>query len=330
LALVASYGWGNYFFETQQGASLPGHQYLFGATSAPTKDDDHKGIFAAGNTGYRVVSGCIAAPSTTVSLINPEGVDFKEIFPCFEHKTLSDLLRAAGKTWRYYGNFTSSIWMAPNAISHICVAKNGQCTGKEWTDNVEPNSSAVLSDILTTCKLRDVSWVTPDGKNSDHSGFTDRTGGPSWVASIVNAVGQSTCTNPSDGSSYWNSTAIIVLWDDWGGWYDHVAPMIQPYPYGGFEMGFRVPLIVVSAYTPARFISNMPEDFGSVARFIEHNFGITEGALTFADARGGASDLTEYFSLVGNAARTFQPISAPFSAQHFIDTPPSGDPPDDE
>jgi hypothetical protein len=73
----------------------------------------------------------------------------------------------------------------------------------------------------------------------------------------------------------------------------------------------------------------MPEDFGSVVRFIERNFGIMEGALTFADARGGSSDLIEYFSL-GNPARRFEPISAPLSAQHFIDTPPSGDPPDDE
>jgi len=98
---------------------------------------------------------------------------------------------------------------------------------------------------------------------------------------------------------------------------------------GGFQMGFRVPLIVVSAYTSPGLISNTPEDFGSVARFIERNFGIIEGALTFADARGGTSDLTEYFSL-GNPPRTFQPISAPLSAQHFINTKPSGDPPDDD
>ena len=83
--------------------------------------------------------------------------------------------------------------------------------------------------------------------------------------------------------------------------------MIEASPQGGFQMGFRVPLIVVSAYTPAGFISNTTEDFGSVVRFIERNFGIMEGTLTFADARGGASDLTEFFSL-GNSPRTFQPI----------------------
>jgi phospholipase C len=68
-------------------------------------------------------------------------------------------------------------------------------------------------------------------------------------------------------------------------------------------MGFRVPLIVVSAYTPAGFISNTPEDFGSVVRFIERNFGIMEGALTFADLRS-MGDLTEFFSL-GDPPRPF-------------------------
>jgi phospholipase C len=168
--------------------------------------------------------------------------------------------------------------------------------------------------------------VIPDGENSDHMGNVLDTGGPSWVASIVNAVGTSPCKN-SDGSSYWNSTAIIVTWDDWGGWYDHERPTIEAFPHGGYQMGFRVPLIVVSAYTPAGFISNTPEDFGSVVRFIERNFGILEGALTFADLRS-MSDLTEFFSL-GDPPRPFHAIKAPLSARDFLSAKPYGIPPDD-
>jgi phospholipase C len=332
LDLVHGYGWGNHFFQTNQGASFPAHQYLFGATSAPTANDDHKGIFAAENLAHPVsarhnhVSGCIAPPGATVALINPQGVEDARVYPCFKHWTLSDLLHTVGVSWRYYGASTSGIWMAPNAIKHICVAVEGQCTGKEFINNIEPNPSAVLSDILTKCTLRGVSWVTPDGINSDHSGNPDRTGGPSWVASIVNAVGTSPC---KDGTTpYWDDTAILITWDDWGGWYDHVQPRIGAHPQGGYQLGFRVPLLVVSAYTTAGFIHNGREDFGSVVRFVEHNFGIKEGALTFADERA-TGDLREFFSL-GNPPRTFQPISAPLSAQHFIDTPPSGDPPDDD
>ena len=327
LDLVNNYGWGNYMFQTNQGPSLPAHQFLFGASSAPSWVDDHQGIFAANDP--LIPAGCNGEPTSKVELINPKGVLFATTFPCFERRTLADLLDAQGLSWRYYAeNEPLAIWNAPNAIKHICVAVDRKCTGKKYVSNVDFNPSDVLSDISTNCKLRSVSWVTPDGTNSDHAGHIKNTGGPSWVASIVNAVGKSPCTNPSDGSSYWSSTAIIIVWDDWGGWYDHQPPTIEGYPYGGYELGFRVPLIVVSAYTPAKFISNTPEDFGSVARFIERNFGILEGELTFADARS-TSDLREFFSL-GNPARTFQPIKAPLSAKYFLNAKPSGIPPDDD
>jgi len=330
LDLVKAYGWGNYMFQNNQGPSFPAHQYLFGATSAPSTDDDHNGIFAADNTEPNGDAGCIALATTTVALINPLGVEFKQTYPCFEHQTVADLLDARGVSWRYYGSDVagafvdskaSGIWMAPNAIAHICVASGQTCTGAEWTAHVDLTPSAVLSDISTNCNLRGVSWVIPDSFDSDHSLSVSNTGGPSWVASIVNAVGTSPCTNP-DGSSYWSSTAIILTWDDWGGWYDHEPPRIESYPYGGYEMGFRVPLIVASAYTPAGFIGNAPQSFGSIIRFIERNFGIMEGALTLADARG-IDDLMEFFSL-DQPPRTFTPIKAPLSARYFLTRKPSG------
>jgi len=335
LDLVKAYGWGNYMFQTNQGPSFPAHQFLFGATSAPSANDDHNGIFAAENTANGLNTGCIAEPTTTVALINPQGIEFAQIYPCFEHQTLADLLDAQGVSWRYYGSasgafpnsYAGGIWMAPNSIAHICVAVGQKCTGKEWTSNVDVTPSVVLSDISTNCNLRGVSWVIPEGENSDHSGDRLVTGGPSWVASIVNAVGTSACKNP-DGSSYWSSTAIIITWDDWGGWYDHERPPIEAFPQGGYQMGFRVPLIVVSAYTPAGFIGNAPQNFGSVIRFIERNFGIMEGALTFADLRA-KSDLGEFFSLE-QPPRPFQAIKARLSARYFLTRKPSRLPVDDD
>ena len=226
LDIVKAYGWANYMFQTNQGSSYPAHQFLFGATSAPSANDDHNGIFAAENTRPLGSAGCDAATATRVPLINPQGVEFMRIFPCFEHRTLADLLEARDVSWRYYGSHVAAgefngstadgIWMAPNSIKHLCVPVGQKCTGKKWTAHLEFKPSAVLSDISTNCNLRGVSWVIPDSYNSDHMSHPDNTGGPSWVASIVNAVGTSPCTN-ADGSSYWNSTAIIVTWDDWGG-----------------------------------------------------------------------------------------------------------------
>src|SRR5208337_228052 len=176
-----------------------------------------------------------------------------------------------------------SIWTAPNAIQHICESSGpgGQCTGKDWSDNVDLKPADVLADIAN-CSLRNVSWVIPTGANSDHARANDG-GGPSWVASIVNAIGGSNCEN---GTGYWKNTAIFVTWDDWGGWYDHEPPPIFQGLQGDYQYGFRVPLIVISAYTPAGYISNKkPLDFGSILRFIQQNFGIKEGLLGFTDSR---------------------------------------------
>src|SRR5215471_2365188 len=73
---------------------------------------------------------------------------------------------------------------------------------------------------------------------------------------------------PSENSPYWANTVIIVTWDDWGGWYDHVAPykvVNDGVSWGsGYVYGFRVPLIVISPYARPRYISHVNHDFGSI------------------------------------------------------------------
>jgi phospholipase C len=337
--LIHSYGWANYFFQTDEGSSWPAHQFIFSGTTAVTADEDH-----AGNMLPDAPQGGCANPATApYGVVGPNRRYIGTALPCLSHQTLTDLLEAKQLSWRYYGESnppgywpdttTNGIWMAPNSIDHICGSGKsaGQCRGADYTAHTVFIQSQVLKDISTNCDLANMSWVTPDGEASDHARDVHAVNGPAWVASIVNAVGQSTCKN-ADGSSYWNSTAIIVTWDDWGGWYDHEIPIIEPYPQGGTQMGFRVPLIVVSAYTHANLISNKRSDFGSVLRFVEHNFRITQGALTFADARS-AADLSEFFNLA-RAPRTFAPIPTAMKAQDFInrydDPKHKPEPPDDD
>jgi phospholipase C len=321
LDLATQYGWANYMFQTNQGPSFPAHQYLFGATSAPDAGDDAMGIFAAEN-GLGLTAGCETPAGATVLLVTPPGNENTAVYPCFEHQTLADIL-PNGTTWKYY---TSSggggIWTGPNAIAHICGQVNGRCAGVEWTRNVDVHPENVLTDIAG-CKLRSLSWVIPRGQNSDHPIHNDG-GGPSWAASIVNAIGNSTsCDN---GAGYWHDTAIIVTWDDWGGWYDHVPPPILNTIQGDYERGFRVPLIVVSAYTP-HVISNESFDFGAIARFIEQDFGVAQGALKFSDNRT-TSNLTNFFPLA--APRPFVTIRAPIPAAFFIQDKRPALPPDDD
>ena len=330
LDLATQYGWANYMFQTNQGPSFPAHQFIFGGTSAPSAADDAAGIFASENmsgsgvTGTSAKAGCIAPADTTVETIGPTGENQK-IYPCFEHATVPDILPAS-LTWRYYAPSAGSIWTAPNAIQHICqsTGPGGQCVGADWSANVDLKPVDVLNDIAA-CNLRSITWVIPTGANSDHAHVNDG-GGPSWVASIVNAIGNSSaCDN---GTGYWRNTAIVITWDDWGGWYDHVKPAFLAQPEGDYQYGFRVPMIFVSAYTPAGYINNDRHDFGSILRFIEHNFGITEGALNFADARA-TNELSGFYD-VTRAPRAFQTIKAPKSASFFLHDKRKPTDPDDD
>ncbi len=102
-------------------------------------------------------------------------------------------------------------------------------------DEEHHEAPTVFFDDISSGTLPAVSWIVPDDNNSDHP--ANRTiCGPSWVASIVNAVGE---------SQYWRTTAIVIVWDDWGGFYDHVTPPLFD-EWGG--LGFRVPMLVISPY----------------------------------------------------------------------------------
>lgn len=326
LEIARQYGWANYMFQTNQGPSFPAHQFLFGGTSAPSAADDAAGTFASENmSGASKTAGCTAPAGTTVELITANGGEDQKVYPCFEHQTMADLLPPS-LTWRYYAPSAGSIWTAPNAISHICesTGPGGKCIGQDWTNNVDLTPADVLRDIAA-CNLRSVSWVIPTGANSDHADVNDG-GGPSWVASIVNAIGNSSACDGNAG--YWKDTAILITWDDWGGWYDHEPPTILAQPEGDYQYGFRVPLLVVSAYTPLGYINNVRHDFGSILRFIEFNFSLPLGGLNFADARA-KTDLTGFFDLT-QMPRAFQNISARKDAIFFLNDKRKATDPDDD
>jgi phospholipase C len=173
------------------------------------------------------------------------------------------------------------------------------------------NPAPVLSDIANG-RLAGVSWVIPTGGESDHAQSNDGSG-PSWVASIVNAIGN---------SPYWSNTVIIITWDDWGGWYDHVAP---PQILNSYEYGFRVPLIVVSPHAKPAYISHVTHDFGSILKFVEETFNLP--SLGYADAR--ADDLSDCFNL-SQLPTPFRTIDAPLQVDHFLnDRRPATDPDND-
>ncbi|MGB7281351.1 MAG: alkaline phosphatase family protein, partial [Candidatus Acidiferrum sp.] len=313
------YTFGDRMFQTNEGPSFPAHQFIISGTSAPAIGST---LFAAENPALSP-AGCIAALANTVKMIDATGSETSQPpqYPCFDHPTLTDLLTAQGVTWRYYAPSAGSIWTGPDAIEHICqqqtVNSKLTCTGPEWISNVSIPQSQVLVDIANS-QLAQVSWVIPSGLSSDHAASNDGSG-PSWVSSIVNAIGN---------SPYWSNTAIIITWDDWGGWYDHVAPKVidDGVSWGsGYVYGFRVPLIVVSPYAKTAYISHTTHDFGSILKFIETTYGLS--SLGYAD--GPADDLSDCFNLTHTPV-TFHAFHAALKAEYFInDKRPPTDPDDD-
>jgi phospholipase C len=317
--LAEQYTFGDRMFQTNQGPSFPAHQFLISGTSAPTATSD---LFASSNPSRSTgLAGCLAPASEFVLLIDPSGEESSQMYPCFEHPTLTDLLDAKGISWRYYTPSAGTIWTGPDAIRHICQPQkvDGQlvCTGDAWANVVIPQKK-ILTDIANN-QLAQVTWVIPSGAESDHAEQTDGSG-PSWVASIVNAIGN---------SPYWAHTAIFITWDDWGGWFDHVPPpqvLVNCAQWGcGYVYGFRVPLIVVSPYAKAGYISHRDHDFGSLLKFTEEVYDLP--SLGYADAP--ADDFSDCFDF-RQAAIPFQTIAAPLSADHFLNDQRAPTDPDDD
>lgn len=329
--MAEQYTFGDRMFQTNQGPSFPAHQFIISGTSAPSANSTS---FVAENAQHAPDAGdhtgCTAPAEEFVGVINAHGQE-TYTFPCTDHPTLTDELNKRGITWKYYTPSSGSLWTAPNAIEHMCGPDSPPphataCIGADWKEHVilysPQNPAPILTDIANS-QLPVVSWVMPAGKNSDHAGGSyavPNKGGPSWVASIVNAIGN---------SQYWANTAIIVTWDDWGGWYDHVRPykvVNDGVSWGsGYVYGFRVPLIVISPYARPAYISHVNHDFGSILHMVEENFNLP--SLGYADSY--ADDLSDCFNF-HQQPLVFKTIDAPLKADYFLnDTAPPTDPDDD-
>jgi len=243
--------------------------------------------------------GCGGGRTDQVRRITQQRVLGTFQLPCFDYQTLGDELDDAGLPWRFYTSPyhkpLGGFWSGYQAIRHIF-------SGPDWKTDVITPQKQFLTDVAAG-KLASFTWITPLCANSDHpacgGGF-----GPSWVASIVNAVGK---------SDFWDSTAIFVQWDDWGGLYDPVAPPFKNYD----GLGFRVPLIVISPYAKKNYVSHTQYETASVLRFAEDLFGLPR--LADADRRS-ASPAGECFDF-SQKPRPFVPIQSPQDANFFLNQP---------
>jgi len=307
--MAEQYTLAEHMFTTQGSDSFSAHQDLIRGGSEAERGKALVDFPTCGG-GLGCWWGCDSPPGTRTHLVTKPNVFLKRLgpYPCSKdftvaYPTLRDSMDAKGVTWKYYVPLNSKAYgKTLSAFDVVWAVRNGP----EWTKNVITPQTAILGDI-SSGNLAQVSWVIPDQNSSDHPGTLSDTG-PSWVASIVNAIGQST---------YWNHTAVIVVWDDWGGLYDNVAPQILD--YGG--LGFRVPAIIVSPYAKPGYISQTNYEFGSILRYIEDNWGLKR--IGTSDTR--AASIIDCFNY-SQPPITFQRIPSQFSKEYFIHAKYSGPP----
>ncbi|MGB6646153.1 MAG: alkaline phosphatase family protein, partial [Candidatus Cybelea sp.] len=287
----------DHMFASQLDESFVAHQYIIAAQAKSSVNNPVSSWW-----------GCGGGPDETVLTITDQRTFGSTQRPCFDYETLGDELDEAGLTWRFYtSQYTlplSGVWSGFQAVRHVFY-------GPDWKKNVRYPQKRFLRDVRAG-RLANFTWITPLCEDSDHPACA--TGlGPSWVTSLVDAVGK---------SKFWDSTVIFVQWDDWGGFYDHVPP-----PYKGYDgLGFRVPLIVISPYARKSYVSHVQYETASVLRFAEDLFGLRRLSAADARATSPASDCLD----LTQRPRKFVPIKAPDGAAFFLNQPNDPRIPDDQ
>lgn len=291
-------------FQSNQGPSFPAHQYIISGTSTIANgsrykaEDNAEAPHSGGHQG-----GCSSQSNATVATIDENGKQGPFVFPCFDRNSIMHEMDLRHVTWRYYQERGGSgQWHAVDAVRNVWDSTS--------YGNVRHPSRRALA-MVRQKSLVQVTFITPSARNSDHAGRNDGHG-PDWVASIVNTIGE---------SEYWPNTAIVIVWDDWGGWYDHVTPHI----YNSYELGFRVPMIVISPYAKEGYVSHVHYEFGSILKFIEETFGLK--SLGTTDKR--ANDLSDFFDFA-QPPRQFTPIKTTLGPDFFLHEPDDPRPIDDD
>ena len=251
-------------FSSVHGDSFENHLYLIAAQSggmitqkkgAPSSD----------------TWGCDAAPDFLLQTLDVTDGVISEIFPCVDFQTLADSLGNAGLSWKYYAPSEGQdgyVYSTYDEINHI---RNTSL----WNEHVVPDTQFVTD--AASGNLPAVSWLVTGGAN-EHPPASSCVG-ENWTVQQLNSL-----MNGPD----WSTSAVFLTWDDFGGFYDHVPPP----PLDIFGLGPRVPLLIISPYARAGYISHTQYEFASFLKFVEDRYGLP--SLTERDAK--ANDTTDSFN----------------------------------
>ena len=248
----------DHLFSTTLGPSTPGHMVFWNAQSR-VLDNAHCQKDGGACSGF----GCTAGADVKITTYEPDTCTTSTAAPCFDVPTLVDHL-PSGFTWADYGGplaaMTKSVTSAPGYAAHF-------------------HKQADLVADLTAGKVENLMiahlW---SGDVSEHP-TANPCAGENFSVDIINAA----MMTPT-----WSEMAIVVTWDDWGGFYDHVAPPVKTCANGKvLQNGFRLPAIIISPYAKKGFVLSAPTEQASIPRLVEELWGMSFMSTRDPHARDG-------------------------------------------
>ena len=307
-AYAKRYGLGDRMFASWRGASFGNNVFAIAAqTGRYDRSINRRAIF--GNPqdpapASAFTWGCDNGPGTTVTMMNLAGA-LSEMFPCFGFDSIPNLLDRYGLSWTFYGTQEQSHFVH----SGIAAIRSIRCAPTDtppcddpnpyWNAHVSKGSQFMVD--AAAGDLPAVSWFL--AKDTEHPPKTACRGENATVEA-ANAVMR---------GSDWRSTAMVVWWDEWGGFYDHVKPPTATGIAGGqrgvnklVSYGFRVPLLVISPWVrrgrspDGGYVSSKFSSHASFARFVEWTFnlptlGAADDLTNYTAAERKPGNLTEFF-----------------------------------
>lgn len=203
--------------------------------------------------------------------------------PPYDVPTVPNRLEEKGISWAAYGEGDFDMYTQLRDPSNPGHARNSYPTSRFAQD-------------AKAGHLASVNWVFND--DTDAQGGVP---GMEWVGSVIESI-------KNAPGNLWERSAILLTWDDWGGFYDHVQPVKGEAP-PDFPQGGRVPLLVISPYAKSGLVYHEPTIHTSIPAFIEKLFGLEP--LNAVDA--AADDLMRCFDF------SQQPLPAPVTRTQDVD-----------
>jgi phospholipase C len=306
----------DHMFEPVKSWSLPERLYMVSGWSAICRDrspmsctTDIAGPYRIG-TFDQLVSQELATGQTSVDLAWTD---------------ISWLLHAHHVSWAYYVQAGTQPDCADDAAETCTAVRQNVQTLGIWNplplfgdvhqdrqlDNIRSLSGYFRAAATGT--LPSVSWITPSAPDSEHPPASVHRG-QAYVTAVINAAMR---------SPDWKSTAIFLSWDDWGGFYDHVAP--PQVDRNGY--GLRVPAIVISPYARKGFIDHQILSSDAYLKFIEDDFLGGARLNPRTDGRPDRRpDVREDSRLLGNLLLDFNFSQRPRPPVLLATNPPTDSP----